>query len=108
MFIHKKSGKEALDELQTMKVDNETYIYEFLKSMEQVKNVIKETWNLADLALQENDYNLHCQCLNDIANHTILLNKIQDFLPVICSMKLFGSELVPQVNYENSQQKNVV
>ena len=47
--------------------------------MEQVKNVIKETWNLADLALEEKDYELRRKCLNDIMNHTVLLNKIPRF-----------------------------
>ena len=56
--LRMKVRKEAFDELQTMKTDNDTYIYEFLKNIYQIKNVIKETWNLADLALQEKDYNL--------------------------------------------------
>jgi hypothetical protein len=53
-----KVRKETFDELQTMKMDNNTYVYEYLKNMEQTKKVIKETWNLADLALEEKDYEL--------------------------------------------------
>jgi hypothetical protein len=50
---------------------------------------------LADLALENKDYELRRKCLNDITNHTITLNKLVDFLPAICSMKIFDSELVP-------------
>jgi hypothetical protein len=66
--------------------------------------VIKETWNLADLALQEKDYELRRKCLNDIANYTVLLNKLHDFLPAICSMKIFDEEIVPHTtaNFDNT------
>jgi hypothetical protein len=87
-----KVRKESLEELNIMKTDNETYLYEFLKNMHQIQNVIKETWNLADLALQNKDYELRRKCLNEIANYTALLNKSQDFLPAACSMKLFDNE----------------
>ena len=99
--LRMKVRKEAFDELQTMKTDNDTYIYEFLKNIYQIKNVIKETWNLADLALQEKDYNLRRKCLNDIMNYTALLNKFQDFLPAITSMKLVvdDNELAPNTSW---------
>src|SRR5688500_6318640 len=45
--LRMKVRKESLDELQTMKSDNDSYLYEYLKNMEQTKKVIKETWNLA-------------------------------------------------------------
>ena len=93
-----KVRKESLEELNVMKTDNEIYLYEFLKNMNQIKNVIKETWNLADVALQNKDYELRRKCLNDIANYTALLNKSQDFLPAVCSMKLFDNDLVPNTN----------
>ena len=100
-----KVRKETFDELQTMKMDNNTYVYEYLKNMEQTKKVIKETWNLADLALQEKDYDLRRKCLNDIANYTVLLNKLHDLLPAICSMKIFDEEIVPYtpaaIGYDN-------
>jgi hypothetical protein len=38
---------------------------------------------------------LRCKCLNDIMNHTTILNKLVDFLPAICSMKIFDEEIVP-------------
>jgi transcriptional regulator of heat shock response len=96
--LRMKVRKESLDDLQIMKSDNDSYLYEYLKNMEQTKKVIKETWNLADLALQKKDYELWRKCLNDIMNYTVLLNRFHDFLPAICSMKLFDSELVPNTN----------
>ena len=103
--LRMKVRKEALDELQKMKTDNDSYIYVFLKNINQTKKVIKETWNLADLALQEKDYDLRRKCLNDIANYTVLLNKLHDLLPAICSMKIFDEEIVPYtpaaIGYDN-------
>ena len=86
--LRMKVRKEAFDELQTMKTDSDIYLYEYLKNMQQAKKVIKETWNLADLALEAKDYNLRRKYLNDIVNHTALLAKIQDFLPANTSMKI--------------------
>jgi hypothetical protein len=86
--LRMKVRKEAFDDLQTMKIDNDTYLYQYLKNMEQTKKVIKETWNLADLALEEKDYELRRKCLNDIMNQTVLLSKFQDFLSSITSMKI--------------------
>jgi hypothetical protein len=93
--LRMKVRKKALDELQTMKTDNDTYLYQFLKNVEQTEKVIKETWNLADLALENKHYELRCKCLNDIMNHTTILNKLVDFLPAICSIKIFDEEIVP-------------
>jgi transcriptional regulator of heat shock response len=69
--LRMKVRKEAFEELQIMKTDNDTYLYQYLKNMEQTKKVIKEIWNLANLALEEKDYELRRKCLNDIINHTI-------------------------------------
>jgi hypothetical protein len=88
--------RNALDELKVMKMDNDTYIYEYLKDIQQVKSVIEEEWNLADLALQNKDYELRRRCLNDITNYTVTLHKLYDFLPSICSIKVFDSQLVPK------------
>jgi hypothetical protein len=98
--LRMKVRKETFDELQTMKMDNNTYVYEYLKNMEQTKKVIKETWNLADLALEEKDDELRRKCLNDIMNYAVLLNKFQDFLPAITSMKIVveNNELMPTAN----------
>jgi hypothetical protein len=95
--------RNALDELQTMKMDNETYIYEYLKDIQQIKTVISETWNLADLALEVKDYDLRRRCLVDISTHTQTLHKLYDFLPAVCSIKVFDNELVPQINYDNKE-----
>ena len=73
--IRMKVRKETFDELQTMKMDNDTYVYEYLKDIHQIKNVIKETWNLADLALQNKDYELRRRCLSDINTYTQTLHK---------------------------------
>ena len=54
--LRMKVRKETFAEIQTMKMDNDAYVYEYLKDIHQIKNVIKETWNLADLALQNKDY----------------------------------------------------
>jgi hypothetical protein len=102
-----KVRKESLDELKTMKSDNDSYLYEYLKNMEQTKKVIKETWYLADLALEEKNYVLRRKCLNDIANYAVSLNRFHDFLPAICSMKLFDNERVPSVHYDNNKELNI-
>lgn len=73
--IRMKVRKETFDELQTMKMDNDTHVYEYLKDIHQIKNVIKETWNLADLALQNKDYELRRRCLSDINTYTQTLHK---------------------------------
>jgi alpha-mannosidase len=75
--------------------------------MEQTKKVIKETWNLADLALEEKNHELRRKCLNDIANYAVLLNRFHDFLPAICSMKLFDNELVPSVRNMDTQVNQI-
>jgi hypothetical protein len=105
--LRMKVRKEAFEELQTMKMDNNAYVYEYLKDIHQIKNVIKETWNLADLALEVKDYNLRRQCLGDISTHTQILHKLYDFLPAVCSMKVFDSEFVPHT-VTNYDRKNVV
>lgn len=70
------------------------------------KKVIKETWNLADLALENKDYELRRKCLNDIMNHTITLtlNKLVDFLPAICSMRMhiWDEEIKPHAINTNT------
>jgi hypothetical protein len=104
--LRMKVRKESLDDLQIMKSDNDSYLYEYLKNMQQAKNVIKETWNLADLALEEKDYELRRKCLNDIANYTVSLNRFHDFLPAVCSMKLFDNDLVPNTNTNTNTNAN--
>jgi hypothetical protein len=105
--IRMKVRKETFDELQTMKMDNDAYVYEYLKDIHQIKNVIKETWNLADLALQDKDYELRRRCLSDINTYTQTLHKLYDFLPAACSMKTFVWELAPYAhtttNYNNKE-----
>jgi hypothetical protein len=104
--LRMKVRKEAFEELQLMKTDNETYLYQYLKNIEQTKKVINETWNLADLALEVKDYDLRRQCLNDITNHTVTLHKLYDFLPAVCSMKVWDeSEFVPHTtaNYDRKR-----
>lgn len=102
-----KVRKETFDELQTMKMDNDTYVYEYLKDIHQIKNVIKETWNLADLALQNKDYEIRRRCLSDINTYTQTLHKLYDFLPAACSIKTFVWELAPHthatVNHNNKE-----
>lgn len=56
--LRMKVRKETFDELETMKMDNDNYVYEYLKDIHQIGNVIMETWNSADLALQDKDYEL--------------------------------------------------
>jgi predicted CopG family antitoxin len=44
-----KVRKEALDELQAMKTDNDSYIYVFLKNIEQTKKKLLKkpgTWQI--------------------------------------------------------------
>jgi hypothetical protein len=104
--LRMKVRKETFDELQTMKMDNDTYVYEYLKDIHQIKNVIKETWNLADLALQEKDYELRRRCLSDINTYTQTLHKLYDFLPAACSMKTFDGELAPQAQAHATANHN--
>ena len=42
-------------------------------------------------------------CLKDIATHTVILHKLYDFLPTVSSIKIFDSELVSPVYYENKK-----
>jgi hypothetical protein len=39
--LRMKVRKEALEELQTMKTDNDTYLYQFLKTVDQTKKANK-------------------------------------------------------------------
>ena len=105
--LRMKVRKETFAEIQTMKMDNDAYVYEYLKDIHQIKNVIKETWNLADLALQNKDYELRRRCLSDINTYTHTLHKLYDFLPAACSMKTFVWELAPHATTKYNDNKGL-
>jgi hypothetical protein len=100
-YLRMKVKKQALDELQIMKMDNDTYIFEYLQHIYQIKDLIKRTNEIAER--NESTPWIHLKCLNDIHDYTKTLHKLYDFLPSVCSMKIFDNELVPHVNYDNNK-----